>query len=688
MAATQSAAELLLGLFDAGMIPREAVSFPDWLPDNIVLIDGEKAGQPYNFGGAPYLREPAWCLSEDVPINRITIRKSEQTGASILAMAWALYIADLMPANTLYAVPGLDARRDLSSQKLGPLIRAWEAKIDRRVFASQTDRSGSGSKTDEKRFGECYLALANANSKLDLSSKTCRFGIKDELSKWVKLITGEDPETLFEGRFTAFRRKRLYKWLEISTPEVDTGDDSGVAAGHCRIDRSFKKSDQRYWHVKCPECFERLGAYFYFQPERFVVNEKHPHRSTYTCPHCEHAITERERVTAVGGGVWIPTAQNDGRHRGYHLDAFISLMMSFEAIAEKRITADRGQESDRKDFSNLVCGRPYRFKGDAPDHKRLYERREPFTRYHIPVNGLLLVAAADVQLRGIWLEILAIAPDRQTWVVDATYIEGDTASPNNPVFEDLHAATLGRTFPDAFGRPRTIDALAIDTGYRAHVVYAWARVKQQAHPLTGRRVIVTTKGVPGWGKPAIGQPAPVTIDLDGQKIPQGALVWSVGTWSLKAGFYTDLHKVGMRHDPEAKQDPPGLCHFGDWQDEAYFKQLTAEHLTDVIVKGVVTERVWKKTADNHYLDCRVYNLALGEYLGLSTMTSDEWAELARLRGLPDELTTPDLFTPTRRSVASAETSGGAGGVPGTGAASSSAAPVRDDGLSALARLNR
>jgi hypothetical protein len=36
--------------------------------------------------------------------------------------------------------------------------------------------------------------------------------------------------------------------------------------------------------------------------------------------------------------------------------------------------------------------------------------------------------------------------------------------------------------------------------------------------------------------------------------------------------------------------------------------------------------------DNHLLDCRVYNLALAEYLGLQKMTSDEWAMLARERG--------------------------------------------------------
>ena len=59
----------------------------------------------------------------------------------------------------------------------------------------------------------------------------------------------------------------------------------------------------------------------------------------------------------------------------------------------------------------LVLGLPYLFKGDAPDHIRLMERREEgLTRGHVPPAGLILVAAADVQMRGIWVEIIALAP--------------------------------------------------------------------------------------------------------------------------------------------------------------------------------------------------------------------------------------------------------------------------------------
>ena len=45
------------------------------------------------------------------------------------------------------------------------------------------------------------------------------------------------------------------------------------------------------------------------------------------------------------------------------------------------------------------------------------------------------------------------------------------------------------------------------------------------------------------------------------------------------------------------------------------KQITAEHLEDVIVRGKIAGRKWAKTGENHFLDCAVYNYALADHLG-------------------------------------------------------------------------
>ncbi len=184
----------------AGLIrPREPVKLSRWLETNLVLVDGPAAGDYWQASGAPYLAEIADCLGDDDPCNEVIVRKSQQTGASILALGWMLYIAECEPANVLYAVPGIDALREMNSQKLQPLIDAWEKKTKKRIIVPQTSRSGAGSTTYEKRFPGGFLFLANSNSVMDLSGKTIKKGVMDELSKWEDIPVAETRKTSISG---------------------------------------------------------------------------------------------------------------------------------------------------------------------------------------------------------------------------------------------------------------------------------------------------------------------------------------------------------------------------------------------------------------------------------------------------------------------------------------------------------
>lgn len=637
--------------------PPQPVPFSRWLPENLVLVDGPQAGEMWSAEGAPYLPEIADCLSDDHPCSLVSVRKSQQSGASILALAWCLYIADRERANTLYAIPGIDALRDVNSGKLQPLIDAWQDKIKRTVIVPQTSRSGFGSTTYEKVFAGGRIWLANANSVMDLSGKTVKKGIKDELSKWEMLDNGADPETLFFGRFTAFRRTKGYKILEISTPEVDVGDESGETEGHCRIDRSFKRSDMRFWNCICPEC----GRLFVHHFDRFKIDAAHPHRSAFPC-FCGHDVSETERVIAIRAGRWIPSLEEPARHPGFHIDAFISLMMSYEAIAEDWIKSQKS-ETAKKDYHNLVLGLPYRFRGDAPDHERLMARREDYQRGHIPPGALLLTVAADVQMRGIYFEVLAHAPSRETWVVDAGYLDGDTTEADAGAFA-LLTELYHRRWPDAFGAAWRHDEFGIDANYRTNTVYEWTRRHAGTKALQGRD---------GWGKPALGVASDQDVDYRGRKIKGGAKLRGVGTWPLKSTVYAYLALVSELRNG-ATVYPAGFCHFGSFLDEIYFKQITSEYLAKEKYRGRVRQ-IWKPVGgkENHFLDCRVYNMAIADAYH-AAFTSDDWALRAKERGLPADLRAPDLFAP--REFASTA------GTP----TAATPKPLREDAQSMFARL--
>jgi phage terminase large subunit GpA-like protein len=613
--------------------PVAPIPFDVWLTQNIVLVDGPRKGELWTPDDAPYLVEIAQCLSQEHPCNLVTVRKSQQTGVSILALAWALYLAENAPDNILYGVPGIDALQDINSGKMQPLIDEWQRKTGKRVIYPVKDRSGSGSTTYEKKFAGGALYLANANTVMDLSAKTTRYGIKDEVSKWQQLPNGADPENLFFGRFTAFRRQKTYKVLELSTPELDSGDALGEGPGHCRIDRSFRRSDKRFWNVDCAEC----GQSFVQEHDLLIIDRQSPHRTVMRCPNCSHHISEMERVFAVRQGRYVATEPGFDRHPGFHVDAFMSLMMSYEAIAEDFLSYQGKGESGAKDYSNLIRALPYAMKGNAPDHQRLMERREAYAANTVPDGGLLLVGGADVQGYGIYAEAVVYAEDRQSWTVQAVFLEGATDNPEAGAWLLLDEF-FAQEFPDAFGVLRKIEALGVDSGFRTNQVLEWCRRRANAYAI---------KGMPGRGVPAISPPQRKAVTKRGKrKRHGGGLSWPVGTWSLKAEFYGNLHKIGLAAGEAA--DPPGYCHFHRELGEEYFQQITAEYFDQKLVKGKLHEEWKKRREHNHFLDCRIYAMAMAEHLGLSRMTKSQWAEL-RDRYSPERHV--DLLSPQPLQVA-------------------------------------
>ncbi len=623
--------------------PRPPVRFRDWLPKNLVLVDGPKKGEYWSIADAPYLGDIADALDPENPCNLVTVRKSQQTGVSILALGWALFIAENAPDNTIYALPSIDFLQDMNGQKLQPLIDAWQKATGKEIIFPTVSRSGSGSTIYEKRFAGGSLMLANANVATDLSGKTTRFGVKDEVSKWQTHANGDDPETLFFGRFTAFRRTRTFKIFELSTPEIDTGDELGDAPGHCRIDRSFRRSDQRFWNIRCVECDHEFKQVF----EGFHLDRAHPHKSFYACPSCGHIISESERVIAVRNGRYVATAAGPDRHPGFHVDAFDSLMMSYEAIAEDVINHTKPGGLGDKGIRNLVLGLPAKEKGNAPDHERLMERREDYRELIVPASVLLLVAGADVQHKGIWLEVVGFGQDRQSWCLGAMFFEGATDHPGAGAWEKLDAFYV-TPLTDVFGNPRKIEALAVDggDGGRTNQVLEWCRRRPSAYAI---------KGQGGRGVPAISVPSKKSVTKRGKRKRFGnAMLWPVGTWGLKSELYANLHKPGLAAGET--QDPPGYCHFGSFLGKEYFLQLTAESFVTEVVRGKFREDWFRLRPDNHLLDCRIYAMAMAELLGLSTMTEAQWADIRARIATPEQadmLLAPLPAPATSKAVASA-----------------------------------
>lgn len=622
VALKRSALSIVAGILAAGITPPEQLSAAAWARQSLVVPDGPKAGETWDDSLTPYIAEPLELCATDSGVNEIAVRKSAQTGFTTLILAAVGHMIATDPCRAMIVQPTTGALKEFNSEKLGVAIQQSPALKE--LVRDQTSRAGDGSTAASKRFRGGSLKLAIASSAADLRSSTIKKAFLDEVDEYPDDLDGQgDPIGMVEARQESFLMSGEWLRVYVSTPTIKGGS---------KIDSFFEAGDQRYWYMPCPGCGEKFK--FVFDRKNFKFNDEYPHEPHYVTPCCGSIIEPYEKVSVMKKGQWVPEASRPGAYPSYHFDALTSPFVPWEKIVSRFVAANQDPQK-LKTFSNLTLGQAFDMKGDAPDHVRLMERREhDIVRGRIPAQGLVFVGSADVQLNGIYYLFKAYGPDRQSWRVDAGYIEGATDDPHGGAFVKLEELRM-KQWPDAFGTYRAVDAFGIDSGYRSHIVYTWAR---------GKAATFALKGLDGWSRPAIGQPSPVEINFNGQRIRNGVMVWGVGTWSLKGAFYANLHKEGLAAGKDF--DPPGYCHFGDWMDEVYFRQITSEYLGTEKVKGR-TRRVWIPRAGeaNHFLDCEIYGDALGDYLGISRMTPDEWSMLASMRGVPEGVLDPDMFAP-------------------------------------------
>lgn len=611
--------QFVAGALAEALEPPQSISLTAWAKANLSVPDGPRQGEKWDPSLTPYIIEPLEMLGPDSPVNEIASMKSAQTAFTTMLIAAIGHSIDLDPCNLMIIQPTESALQDFNRDKLHKAIEGsptLKAKVK-----PQVSRSGEGSTTYSKLFRGGSLTMAIGSSAADLRSKTIKKLFRDEIDEYPEDLDGQgDPLEISKSRQDSFLAGGEWKRVDISTPTIK---------GASQIEKRFMAGDQRYWNVPCPHC----GEWFVFEyGPHFRHNKGFPFGAHYAAPCCGSIINASERDGLVRKGKWVPRASRPGAFPSYHFNALSSPFVPWDTIAERAVSSASDPKA-QKAFYNLTLGLPFEIKGDAPSHKLLMQRSEDYgPRGHIPADGLILTAAADVQMRGIWYEVVAWGADRQSWVVDADYLDGPTDSVDGGAFE-LLAKVLDSEWPDAFGGTRKLDALGVDSGYRTHVVYTWARSHDFKHPDSGQSVVLALDGRDGWGKQPIGTPRLVDVDLEGRKIRKGVRLWPVGTWPLKAAAHADMEKLGK--SSRLPEDPPGFCHFAKWLDETYFKQITSESLIDSRVNGK-TKKVWKIHAsekDNHLFDCRVYNMALAEYLGLSRWTPREVLALSRARGL-------------------------------------------------------
>jgi phage terminase large subunit GpA-like protein len=515
--------------------------------------------------------------------------KSAQIGATEMINNAVGYYIDQDPAPMLVVQPTLDLAGVWSKDRLAPMLRdtpALRGKV-------RPSRSRDADNTIlHKAFPGGHVSAAGANSAVSLRGRPIRVLFCDEVDGYPPSAGAEgDPISLALKRTRTFwNRKVIY----TSTP---------TCKGLSRIEAAYDASDKRRLWVPCPHCGEPQ-VLRWAQVDFKAFGEDEP---GYICEHCAAAWDESDRLAAIAGGHF----RADRPFKGIAGFRLWEIYSPWSSMAE--IVDDFKQKKDHREqlrvFVNTTLGETFEEEGEGAEPTGLFARREKYT--DVPLRAVVLTCGVDVHGDRLEYEVVAWAPNLESWGIHFGVIHEDPEKPE--AWQRLDRALLKR-YPHESGLVMRVSAACIDAGDGKHTeaVLRFCKGKQ------GRRVWAI-KGGSGQGRPLW----PLRASRSSKRSVGRVPLFVLGVDAGKETLYSRL----ALEPPSPGEPAPGYCHFPLSYDEEYFAQLCAETVTTRYSHGFPT-RVWVKTRPrNEALDCRVYAMAALE--GLNPDLKRMAAKLAR-----------------------------------------------------------
>jgi phage terminase large subunit GpA-like protein len=624
-----------------GLRPPPRMNVSDWAPRFRRFPDDDAFPGPWSNDTAPELVEIMDALAPHDPCEEAALIKCAQSGGSASAENWIGYVSDLRPGPMLFVQATLKAAWDWAAEKFWPMVDATPRLNPDKggTIKALGMPDGDGSTKHKIRFARSngYVLLAGANSAAGLRQRTVRYAIEDDLDQWPDDLDGQgSPEEMVSQRLKVWRSQGLSKRLKISTPTIK---------GASKIEVAHNGSDRRRFHLKCCSC----GARFVPEWRDIVWPDGRPEDAHLVAPCCQAPIEHWQKPQMKLADGWLSDAI-DGQamprcldedafqgwrakmpasvKRGFHLSGIISTFQTWADMAVS-FAAAQGDVNKLKTWTNLVLGAPFELKGETPDYEKLKQLREQdWGRGQMPAGPVVATMGVDVQGDGLFLEVVGWAPNSESWQIDARFIAGATDVKMEGAWVDLDAyAVRGVVYPG--GKVLPIDMIAVDGGYHTEAAQAFCARRP------GRLLVF---GRDGWTRPILGRGEAVTFGKTGRRAGQASKraderAYIVGTFGAKASWYgflrsTIAYAAAIVAEGTGSPKPVGLCHFSRDTADDWFEMATAETVVAKIVNGY-PKRVWQPMPgrENHYLDCRVYNLAAAEKLMLDTLTTADWKRL-------------------------------------------------------------
>lgn len=579
--------------------PRTSLPIDEWADANRVLPRGSAEAGPWRTARTPFARQIYQDLSDDSPYEDIVLMCATQLVKSEAGLNWLGSIIDQTPAPIMIVQATVETAKRYSKQRIGPMIQSCPALAEKVRDSRSRD---SGNTTLMKEFPGGAMVITGANSAAGLASMPARYVHFDERDDYPDDVDGQgEPTKIARARQDTYRRRKRLTSSSVKRPK-----------GESRILREFEAGTRFRYFVPCPHC-EAMQVLRWQNLWWRKEPIEDPDTAAYTCEGCGAFIEEHHKDWMLERGEWRAEAP-DASIRSYHLSSLYSPYgwLTWSALVQEFIDAiaarDTGDEAPYKAFVGTRLAEGWEEQAEQIAANDLQKSAEDFPLAIVPMGGLVVVAAVDVQDDRFEVALWAFGEADQMWLFDYIVLPADPGREDD--WKKLDAL-LSTRYPHAGGNTVAIEAAAIDTGgHYTHDVYRFVRATPSW------RKVSAIKGGDRPGMPIYAKPSSVDVNWRGGIHKAGVKLWHVGVHSAKDLLYARLKR-------------PGQVHLSKHLAPQVFEQLTAEHrVRHRTARGM--RSIWVKRSAgvrNEAWDLGVYAIWCGERLGLSKWPKKIWEQL-------------------------------------------------------------
>ena len=518
--------------------PPPPLKLDQWADENIVLPETQNA-RPGYYRTWAYLREPLESIGAKTP-EYVSIIKPSRVGFTKGLMIAVAAMAAADPCSIGLLVPVDEDARDYVVDELEPLFASTPILRGLIIPGRLTGRNTLTRKSF--RTG-ASLKILSARAPRRLRRHDFRVLYCDEIDAMEITVEG-DPIVIAEKRTFAHADRKIVRG---STP---TEEDISL------IQRAYAESDQRIFEICCPHCAE----WFELLWEMIQWPEGEPEKASCFCPHCGAEIEEKLKPELVELGRWRPMRPEIVNHRGYRLNALISLLpnAAWGKLAVEWLKAKRGGPAEQQVFVNLILGKPWKTSLNRLSAEALAGRVEPIGLERIPPEIVLITAGADVQDDRIEVCVLGWPLAGAPAVLAHVIIDGNTLEDATwSAFDEF----LRSRWPHPYGWLMKIDACAVDSGGHEGRT-------QRVYDFCGSRLHRRVYAIRG-----VGGARPIWTRAQRVKSGKSARLFIVGHDQVKTVVLELLSQELF--DAEGHPNPHAL-RVSDELSEDWFDQVTGE----------------------------------------------------------------------------------------------------------------